>query len=129
MGKRIDLDGLRFRMPGDDAVYLIDQGQKRHIADPFVYNALFRDWQNIHLDIDIASIDTGPAIDDSAFLFKCFDSAKVFLFDQGKKRHVATTAVMERFQFNWDQVQRYNSPLSSIGWPDGVELTKTGRPD
>ena len=129
MAKRIDLDGLRFRMPGEDAVYLVDQGQKRHIADPFVYSALFKDWQNIHLDIDIAAIDSGPEIDHSAFLFKCFDSPKVFLFDKGTKRHVANPAVMGRFQFDWNKIQRWNSPLSSIGWPDGPALIKTGRPD
>jgi len=129
MGLRTDLDGLRFRKPGEDTVYVIDQGKKRGIPNPGVYDALFKTWDNIHLDIDINAIDDGPAVDQTAILFRCYDNPKVFLFDNGKKRWIESPAVMDRFQFNWNSIHVWNTPLSAIGYPDGPTITKTGRPD
>lgn len=130
---RKDLDGLRFRMPGSDPVFLIDRGEKRHIPNPEVYRELFRDWRFIHLDIDIDEITTGTPIPENSFLFKCVDSPKVFLLDgtppNQVKRHIVSPAVMERFQFNWDRIHRFNVPVDMIGIPDGDPITKTGRPD
>ncbi len=129
MALRTDLDGLRIRMPGTDAVYMVDQGKKRHIADQFVYNQLFRNWDNIHLDLDVQAIDKGPDLTHSAILFKCIDSPKVFLLDGNLKRWIRSPAVMDRFQFNWSTIHVWNAPLSAIGYGDGPDLTMVGRPD
>ncbi len=131
---RTDLEGLRVRMAGTDAVYLIDKGQKRHISyDSYV--GIFRDWNNIHVDLDVEAIDSGPDLV-GAFLFQCVgdpqpqaEKAKVFLYDTGKKRHVGSPAAMDRFQFDWSKIHKYNIILSMVSWPDGPEITKTGRPD
>jgi len=131
MALRTDLDGLRIRMPGNDAVYLMDKGKKRHIPNPAVYNELFRNWDNIHLDLD--KIDTGAPLPETAILFRCVDDPKVFLLDGAPphqvKRHIANPSVMDRFQFNWSKIHVWNVPLSAIGFPDGDTLTKVGRPD
>jgi hypothetical protein len=124
---RVDLDGLRFRCPGEDAIYLIDQGKKRWVSGANVYNALFRNWDNVFLDDDIAAIDSGAPIDANSLLFRCVDNPSVFLLDAGKKRHVRTPAVMDRFQFDWGKIHVWNSPLASIGYPDGPEIVKEGR--
>jgi len=129
MGLRIDLDGLRMRKPGEDAVYLIDQGKKRHIPNPQVYNQLFRTWENIHLDIDIDDIDTGSAIAENALLFKCSDSPKVFLRENLTMRWITSPAVMERFQFSWEKITHWNSPSNSLGYSQGPDISKIGRPD
>src|SRR5271166_5778124 len=100
MEKRPDLDGLRFRMPGDDTVWLIDQGQRRGIVNE-AYLAVFRNWNNIHLDIDVAGIDSGPDLDRNTILFRCHDDDRTFLLDRRTKRHVHSPPVMERFQFDY----------------------------
>lgn len=130
---REDLDGLRVRMPGRNSVYVIDRGRKRGIPSPPVYDELFRTWDNIHLDLDLNDIETGDPIPENACLFRCLDDPKVFLLDEkdGKpiKRHVANPAVMERFQFAWGRVHRFNVPLDVLNIADGPEITATGRPD
>jgi len=125
MGLRSDLDGLRVRMPGTDTVYLIDQGKKRGIPNPQVYNALFRTWDNIHLDIDIDAITTGKVIDVNAILYKILSDPSVFLYEYGTRRLIKSPAVMDRYQFDSNRI--YVFP--SIVFPDGPEITKTGRPD
>ena len=127
--KRPDLEGLRVRLAGNDGVYLVDQGQKRLILSPNSYNRLFMTWSNIHVDLDVEMIDSGPVMDANAFLFKHFDSPKVFLYDTGKKRWIMSPASMTRYQFDWSKVQIYSSPLASNGWPDGPNISATGRPD
>ncbi len=120
-------------MPGADAVSVIDDGKKRHIPDPFVYNELFSTWSNIHLDVDINDIDTGAQIPQTALLFRTYDSPKVFLLDGTPpnlvKRWIVSPAVMDRFQFNWGRIHLWNVPLAVIGIPDGSNITQTGRPD
>ena len=129
--KRPDLDGLKFRMPGSDGVYLIDQGQKRGIPSAAVFDALFRDWSDIHLDINIDNIENGPPIPETAILFRCTDSSSVFFLDgvapNQTKRGITSPAVMDRFRFSWQRINVWNAPLSSIGFNDGPLLTKEGR--
>jgi len=116
-------------MPGQDAVYVVDQGKKRGIPSAFTYEQLFRSWNNIHLDIDIEDIDTAPNLDMNSCLFKCFDDYAVFLLDNGKKRHIVSPAVMDRFEFDWKKVHIWNVSLKVLGIPDGPEICMTGRPD
>ena len=131
---RTDLDGLRMRKPGDDAVYLIDEGKKRYV--PYeAYITLFKNWEYIHLDINIDNIETGDPIDQNAWLWKCNDNPKVYLMDgkpgSYKKRHIKNTKVFKRFHFSWENVQRYNVPHDTYapGIDDGPQLVKEGRID
>jgi len=144
MALRADLDGLRVRMPGSDAVYLIDQGMKRWIPSPAAYERLFRNWGNIHLDLHLDLIDSGSDFCDGVALLKCdvayspsgalmqgpliVLSDSLYQTNPTNLRWIASPAVMERYQFDWSKVQQ---------WPSGgrilylVEpsLTKEGRPD
>lgn len=120
---RNDLNGVRVRLPGTSPIYLVDLGKKRHIPNPQVYNTLFADWNNIAVDANIDAITTGDSIPETAMLFRCYDSPKVFLLD-GKspnqvKRHIVSPAVMDHYNFNWKQIQVWNVPLNVIGIPDG----------
>jgi hypothetical protein len=124
MGLRSDLDGLRFRMPGSDIVYLIDQGKKRGIPTAQVYETLFKNWDNIHKDIDIDAIDRGDDIDEAAFIFRFTNGPKVFLYEYGMMRHIVSPAVMERYQF---RSPPYIIPPMQLKL--GPEITQTGRPD
>jgi hypothetical protein len=124
---RLDIRGLRVRLPGSAPVYLIDLGKKRHIPDPNVYNELFSTWDGIIDDLDVDDIAVGEPIPETAILFRCSDSPKVFLLDgippHQTKRHIASPAVMDRYKFNWARVHLWTAPLSAIGYPDGPEIT------
>ena len=101
---RVDLDGLRMQIPGEPAIYLIDNGFRRHIPDPDTYNNLFRNWDNIVQDVNLNEIDEGIPISVGAILARAIDQAPVFLIDARSKRHVGSPAVMDRYQFNWDKI-------------------------
>ncbi|MCZ7384968.1 MAG: hypothetical protein O8C63_09505 [Candidatus Methanoperedens sp.] len=123
---RKDLNGLRVRLPGSAPIYLIDEGKKRHIPNPQVYNELFSTWEGVIDDIDIDEITTGVSIPETATLFKCIDSPKVFLLDgvapNQVKRHIFSPDVMNRYKFNWGRVHLWNVPLSAIAFPDGTTI-------
>jgi hypothetical protein len=123
---RTDLNGLRVRLPKHAPIYLVDEGKKRHIPNPQVYNELFKDWTGVVADINIDDVTTGTPLPLTAILFKCSDDPKVSLLDGNPpnqvKRHVASPAVMEHYHFNWDHIHVWNVPLSAIGYPDGTQI-------
>lgn len=120
---RNDLDGLRIKLPGAPAVYLMDEGKKRHIPNPVVYNEIFKDWENIIEDLNIDLIETGEPLPETVFLFRCYNSPKVFLVDgippNQVKRHIVSPAVMDRYNFDWRKIHIFNVPLDMIALPDG----------
>jgi len=127
MTKRPDLNGLRVALPGAAPIYLIDEGMRRWIPNPQVYDQLFKDWNGIVFDININDIDQGTNISETVILFRCYDSPKVFLLDgvapQQTKRWITSPEVMARYNFDWNKVHVWNVPLSAIKYPDGPNIT------
>lgn len=123
---RTDLNGLRVRLPGSAPIYLIDLGKRRHIPNPQVYHQLFSTWDGVFEDLDVDEIQLGDPIPETAVLFRCVDSPKVFLLDGNSpnqvKRHVVAPAVMDRYKLDWRKVQVWNVPLSAIVYPDGPPI-------
>jgi hypothetical protein len=119
---RTDLNGLRVQKPGHMECYLVDRGFRRHIQHLETYNALFRDTQGIVFDIDIDEIPLGPDIDGNTMLATGDGPGPVYLLEQGKKRWIASPAIMDKYYFAWDRI--YVIPwvaLSNI--PDGDAIT------
>ena len=121
MPLRKDLDGLRVQLPGDPAVYLMDQGTKRHVPNPATYNNLFRDWNGIVVDASINTIDTGTPISDGAVLAQAFGDSAVYLIDQGRKRHIGSPATMDRYYFDWSKIQHV-APIIIASIPEGPAI-------
>lgn len=123
---RTDLNGLRVQLPGTSPIYIVDLGKKRHIPNPQVYDELFTDWKGIAQDVNIDGITTGDPIPDTAILFRCYDSPKIFLLDGNSpnyvKRHIASPAVMDHYNFNWNKVHVFNVQLNIIAIPDGAPI-------
>lgn len=122
MSLRPDLNGLRVQLPGNPAIYLIDQGRKRHIPDPATYNNLFRDWNGIIQDPHINDIDSGEPLSVGASLVEGFGDPAVYLVDQGTKRHVASPAVMDRYDFAWNKIYKV-PPITISAIPTGAVIT------
>ena len=106
MATRPDLAGLRIKDPISPRVYLIDDdGTKRWIPDVATYNALFRDWNGIENVADTNTIDNGADITMGAVLAKSNLLANVYLIDNGRKRWITNSEVMDKFYFAWDKIQ------------------------
>jgi len=123
---RNDLNGLRVRLPGAAPIYLMDLGKKRHIPNPQVYTELFSTREGEVEDINIDAIPDGDPIPETALLFRCVDTPKVFLLDgvppNQVKRHIVSPPVMDRYCFNWHHIHVWNVPLQAIGYPDGTPI-------
>ncbi len=115
---RPDLNGLRIRLPGHAAVYLIDQGKRRWIPNPTVYDDLFRTWEGILQDVDVKEINKGDKIPETAILVKTYDNPAVYLLDgvspNQVRRWVVNPATMDRYQFAWNRIHVWNIPHSSL---------------
>ncbi|SRR6266568_2412411 len=121
--KRPDLAGERIQDPGQAAIYLIDDnGTRRWIPDPDTYNNLFRDWYGIDKTEPTREIVLGTQISRGAYLARVSGTAPVYLIDNGQKRWVSSSAVMDKFYFNWDKVKPIDAvTLSNI--PPGPDIT------
>jgi len=107
--QRSDLNGLRMQIPGNPAIFLIDQGKKRWITNEYVYTNLFRDWDGIVQDIGLAYIDRGPDITNNTLLVQAgglgIPGNPVWLYDQGVKRWIISPSVMDKYNFSWNTIE------------------------
>jgi hypothetical protein len=118
---RLDLNGLRVKLPGRPEIYLIDQGYRRWIPNPATFNNLFRNWNGIVEEISITSIPQGQNISSGAVLARAYGTAPVYLVDRGLKRWITSPAAMDRYNFSWDRIYQVpNILLDSI--PTGANI-------
>ncbi len=102
---RYDLAGLRVKLPNKPDIYLIlPDGCKHHIPNSNTYNNLFKDWNNIVIDLDIDEIPTGIPISNGAVLTRGNQTGSVFLVTNNCKRHITSPKMMEKYSFDWAKV-------------------------
>ena len=139
MTSRPDLNGLRVQQYGEPHVYLIDEGLRRLIPSATVMSRLFTmgaDWayryhpaaSSVILDLHVNQIDAGPQIPDECIMFQATDSPQVFLLDSDAdgnqiKRWITSPAAMDRFQFDWAKIKRWDVALADLALPDGPDIT------
>ena len=101
---RIDLNGRLVRHPTRPEIYLIDNGYRRHIPNPWTFTNLFR--RNVGImELDkIDRIPTGASLPDGAVLLKPHNSDMIYLIDLNCKRHVTSPETMEKYGLAWHQV-------------------------
>ncbi len=61
-------------------------------------------------------------------IFQTTDSPQVFLLDRDAKgeqvkRWITTAEAMDRFQFGWAKIKRWDVPLASLGLADGPDIS------
>ena len=111
---RPDLNGFLVRNPVNGRIFWIDNGQRRHISNPSVYQRLFVSNHRDYLDTD--AIQPGPSIDGNNRLVRCGEqghnlSGRVYLLDRGTKRHVASPTAMNKNNLNWKGVSNIDCPV------------------
>lgn len=139
MAPRHDLNGLRVQQYGDRSVYLMDQGLRRLIPTPQVMARLFTlgaNWVHrydaaapgVILDLNVSQLDAGLQLPEECVIFQTTDSPQVFLLDhdgngEQVKRWITTAQAMDRFQFDWAKIKRWDVPLASLGLADGPDIS------
>jgi len=101
-----ELNGQRITGPGNSAIYIVMDGQRRHIPDPWTFNRLFKDWSTVEV-VDIANIDEGPPISEGALLAKDPGTSPVWFVDHSQKlkHYIVSPQAMQRYNFNWSQIE------------------------
>jgi hypothetical protein len=127
MAPRHDLNGLRVQQHGDSSVYLMDQGLRRLIPTQQVMARLFTPGGVIQ-DLHVSQMDAGLQLPDECVMFQANDSPQVFLLDHDAngeqvKRWITTAEAMDRFQFDWARIKRWDVPLASLGLQDGPYIS------
>ena len=139
MAPRPDLNGLRVQQYGDPNVYLIDEGLRRWIPTPEVMARLFTPGAGVMhrydaaapgviLDLHVNQMDAGLQLPGECVMFQASDSPQVFLLDHDAggnqiKRWITSPAAMDRFQFDWAKIKRWNVPLAKLALADGPEIS------
>lgn len=105
-GLRSELNGVRVRKHGEQAVYLIDEGKKRLIPDRETYDTLFMDWGGIEQKLDVDEIETGLPISSGAVLVQAEGQPAVWFVDNGCKRRVeGHKETVDKYHFKWPPVK------------------------
>jgi hypothetical protein len=97
--------GYRLVRPGKSEIYLVDpEGFRRRIPNHTVYSRLFRSWHGI-IDVhDLDAIAEGVAFAVDTRLVRGDDSYAIYIVDDGRKRALASKAVMDKYWFDWSGV-------------------------
>jgi hypothetical protein len=115
MSSRPDLNGMLLKSPGwgQHQIYLVDEGNRRHVPNSVVYDKLFRPEASLFFDLNVNDIDVGPQIPSNSELARVRPadepSGKIYLIDGAKKRHITSPDAMDRYNFHWERVVDYPS--------------------
>jgi hypothetical protein len=119
---RPDLNGLRLGHPVTGAIYLIDEGYRRHIPNPETYNNLFRDWNDIIWDPYVNDIPELAPLSHGSILAQTNGTAPIYLISNGVKRWISSPYIMDRYYFNWGKVVVLNQPILLNSIPSGASI-------
>ncbi|MFD0764333.1 hypothetical protein ACFQZI_05680 [Mucilaginibacter lutimaris] len=104
------------RISVGDAIYLILDGQVRHIPDPETYKNLFDTWDGV-IKSEEGLQKIGRPLTAGAYLSKA-DGDRVYLVVDGVKRWIASPQVFKKYHFN-DKAIKHISPAQQNAIPTG----------
>lgn len=105
-------DGTLIKSAGDPRVYVLENGEKRHITTPDVFRYLGYDWRAVHTvsDIELNVYPEGvPLTPDiirrpDGTLIKGTESPAVYLIEGGKKRPIKNERVFLTRGYHWKDI-------------------------
>jgi len=108
------LDGTLIRAVGYNEVYVLENGLKRWITNPNVFNNLGYKWSNV-LIVSKATIDNCVSGNDLSSDYYYPDGSlirgegpKVYLIEAGKKRWIPNPQIFEAKGFRWEKIIKVN---------------------
>jgi hypothetical protein len=96
-------EGHRLRI-ADGTIFLVLDGQLRHIPDPPTYASLFG---NVAAEqtVIIGHAPAGPALTSGAVLAKPDNGPEIYMVSNGQKRHILAPQVMVKYGFDHGSVK------------------------
>ena len=102
---RPELAGYRLVYPGETEIYLVDPaGFRRRIPNRETYARLFRDGRGVVTTREVREVARHPDLAQSTLLLSAELADSVYLLDDGRKRLITSSQVMDKYWFNWDRV-------------------------
>ena len=106
------------RVEGDDKVYVLGSGVKRHIPNPDVFNTSGYDWASIEL---VSGTELAEYAQSG--LIRGAGQAKVYLVEDKSKRWVTTGEVFAAKGYNWAHIQEV-SATELTAYTAGADITE-----
>ena len=134
-------DGTIVREEDKQEVYVIADGEKKHITDPTAFSALGYDWKNVvkvkpgalgfyRLRTAMKTNSVHP----EGALIREEGTSKVYLVEGGKKKPISTQKIFNARNLDWDKVlvikkeQMNKFQLgASLKYPDGALVHADGK--
>ncbi len=105
-------EGTLFRVKDSPAVYVVENGKKRHLPTPEIFESMGYNWGAVIMAEDNNLADLHPtgepispiAAHPDGTLVKTASLPEVYLLEKGKKRHIPAPSIFSsRFIF-WDRI-------------------------
>ncbi len=114
-----ELNGEIFKLRPDAVeIYLILDGLRCHIPNPTTYNLLFRNGASPGINPDLLEIEEGLVLSNEACLMKTPTDHPIYLVNNGRKRHIVSEEVMDKYKFNWKTIKQVPAAIVAA-IPDG----------
>lgn len=124
------LDGTLIRADGYEEVYVLEDGLRRWIINPDVFNRLGYKWSNVRV-ISKEAVDSYPSGNDVTSSYYYYypngslikaDAPEVYLIEAGKKRWIPNPQIFEAKGFRWERIIKVNDyTLRAIS--QGTDIT------
>lgn len=116
--------GSLVQASGDPAVYLLDNGCKRHILSPIILFERKYTWSDI-ISISTAERNAYPTSSDLGLPDGTLISGsgpEVYVLEYGEKRHILSPAIFNTLNYKWSNVLTI-SDTDLSNYPDGPDLS------
>lgn len=128
--ERLNGSGTVIKGANYPGIYLLENGQKRHIVNPEVFNSYYRSW-GYYANISFSQLDNYPNGPDIIFrqgtLIKSIGYPEVYQveYPSALKRHIVSPAIFSGLGFDWGSVIETNVNLVALH-PLGSDLNTVG---
>lgn len=113
------VEGSRLNL-GPLGLFLVLDGQVRHIPDPDTYNNLFVDWNNT-IAVNPKTVNTAAPLTLGAHLARGLNQQEVYLLVDGVKRWITSPTAFNRYRFNWSKIKTVD-PAALQAIPTGMPI-------
>jgi len=136
------VDGTLVKTASEPAVYLLENGKKRHITSPEVFNTWF-DWRDIIIvsSSEMNSYATGDVLGfKPGTLVKTSDGPEVYVVVNNTIRHIVSPEVFMGLDYNWSNIvlvtssdlEKYSQGdklVTGGTHPEGAVIKSTNAPE
>lgn len=99
-------DRRLIRAKNDYKVYMMEDGLRRHIPNPRVFNDRGLDWNDVEV-VEPDEVEVEPEGDALSYTEGTLiqgDGPEVYAISNGQKRHIKNPVVFKKLQYNWKNI-------------------------